>query len=211
MLAALALAAAAIGAGPAWGQVFSITIDIDENCNGLLSNTAGFLSALPCAMAADPGPGGAASALTYDMLDPPGLVVGDLILYESSAPGAAISDVIRFNASSPLSQGPGSIVFYSDLLGGATAMADVGFPSAFYANIASRFEVHAPGMNGFTYTPAAGVPGVVAGAGGLVTYIIRSDENTVPEPATLALVALGLAAAYGWSRRARPAAARGPI
>jgi hypothetical protein len=206
IVGALALAAAAFGAAPAFGQQFSVTITVDENCNGLFTNTSGFSESLLCALAADPGPGGAASALTYDTLNPPGLVAGDLILYESNAPGAPISDVIRFNTTSPLSSGLGSIVFYSELFGGA--MADIGFPGSFYTNTVSRIEVHGPGMSGFTYTPIAGEPGFVAGAGGPVTYVIRSDdERTVPEPATLSLLAAGVAVACWRSRRGRTAGA----
>jgi hypothetical protein len=211
ILAVVALAAFASSGGPAWGQAFSVTITVDENCNGALTNSAGFNAMLTCVLAPDPGPGGAVSALTYDLLNPPGLVEGDLILYESSAPGAPISDVIRFNASSPQAGGLGSLVFYSSLLGGGTAMADIGFPSAFFLNSVSRFELHAPGMNGFTYTPLRGEPGFVAGAGGPVTYVIRSDEHTVPEPATLVLLAAGLAMAGVWSARARAPATRRPL
>jgi len=44
---------------------------------------------------ADPGPGGLPNALTYNLLGPPALVAGDLILLENPAGG--LSDIIRFN------------------------------------------------------------------------------------------------------------------
>jgi hypothetical protein len=186
----------------AWGQGFSITITVDENCNSLFTNTNGFSSPLDCTLAADPGPGGLTAALTYDLLNPPGLVAGDFILLD--APGAATSDVIRFNTSSPLSAGAGSLVFYSDLIGGANALADTGFPTAFYTNNLMSAEAVLPGgFIGIAYTPTLGQPGFVEGASGPVTYVIRSDVvAVVPESATMALFGAAVLA-LGWSRRRR--------
>jgi hypothetical protein len=161
---------------------FSITITLDENCNSSFTNTAGFSSTLPCGFAQDPGPGGLASALTYGLLNPPGLVAGDLILQEIG--GGFTSDIIRFNPG----QNGGSAVFYSDNIDLGTDLADTGFPGALYANNITFTENGVEGVNRFDYTPIAGQPGFVAGSAGPVTYVILSDT---PEPASVALFLAG--------------------
>jgi hypothetical protein len=167
-------------------QVFSVTITVDENGNGHFTNTSGFSSALPFAMQLDPGPGGLPSALTYGLLNPPGLTAGDLVLLE---PGSdVISDIIRFNPACGF--GTGCLVFYSDNFDGVDALADVGFPLARYTNVLTVQEVGPEGDNGFIYTPLQGQPGFVAGSAGPVTYVLRSDS--VPEFSSLGLLAVGL-------------------
>jgi hypothetical protein len=162
----------------------AIIISVDENAHGtLVNNDTGFNSPLPAALLPDPGPGGRPSALTYGLLNPPGLVEGDLILLET--PVGIISDIIRFNPN----QNGGSLVFYSDNFDGADALADTGFPSAIFTSNHAVIEVGPEGANGVTYTPTAGQPGFVTGAGSPVTYVITSDA--VPEPCSLALAALG--------------------
>ena len=64
--------------GTANGQAFNVDITVDENGNGRLTNTSGFDSPLPSGMLSDPGPTGLASALTYGLLNPPGLTAGNL-------------------------------------------------------------------------------------------------------------------------------------
>jgi hypothetical protein len=115
--------------------------------------------------------------------------------------------VIRFNASQALAvPNTGTLVFYSDNLDSPLDLADtVSPPTAFYTNMLTRAEVGPEGNNGFTYTPTAGQPGFVAGASVPVTYVIQSDVPAapVPEPCTLALLAIGGAslAGYHWRRR----------
>jgi hypothetical protein len=205
VLAGLCLAALLPAAnGRAFGQGFSATITVDENGNGTFANNAGFFSPLPAALLPDPGPGGLSAVLTYGLLNPPGLTAGDLVLVEPGLTGV-ISDVVRFNPN----QNGGSLVFYSDTSEGHEDLADVGFPSALYANTVTFVEVGPEGNNGFTYTPTAGQPGFVVGAAGPVTYVIKSDvPAAVPEPGPLALggvtASVGLAAL--WARRRRAAA-----
>jgi hypothetical protein len=192
ILAALAVAACLLSAGgEAFAQGFSITITVDENGNGTFTNTNGFFSPLPATLLLDGGPGGLPAALTYGLLNPPGLVVGDLLLFEPG-PVGVLSDLIRFNPN-------GTMVFYSDNTDGAPSLADTGFPTALYANNLARSEVGPEGNNGFVYTPTAGQPGFVAGAAGPVTYVIRSDVAAIPEPGPLALC--GLAALAGLATR----------
>jgi len=179
----------------------AIIVTVDENGNGTIVNTStAQTSPLPASLAPDLGPGGAPSALTYSLLSPPSLVVGDVFLFE---PGQSfvLSDLIRFNPN-------GTLVFYSDTIGPSDpnpALADSGFPSAFYPNSLNVFEVGNEGLNGLTYTPTEGQPGFVSGFD--VTYVIRSDF-VVPEPGTFALGCMGAMGlgAVGWRRRATPIA-----
>lgn len=166
---------------------FTITFSVDEDGHGTATNSTGFFSALPFSLANDPTPGGLANAATYGLLNPPGLVAGNLILLE---PGTGnFSDLIRFN---PTENG-GSLVFYSDTTDGVDSKADIGFPTGF--NIDSAFvEVGPEGNNGFTYTPIAGEPGFIAGARGPVTYVLISDSpSAVPLPSTWLMLLGGLA------------------
>ncbi len=187
-------ACALVGTSTLLAQGFTVTISADENGHGTLVNSNGFSSALPFALLPDPGPGGLPAAATYGLLNPPGLVAGDLIFFE--VPVNTISDIIRFNPN----QNGGSLVFYSDNLDGADALADTGFPTALYANNITFTEVGPEGANGLTYTPVAGQPGFVAGSGGPVTYVITSDSR-VPEPCSLTLLALGAACGVAICRR----------
>jgi hypothetical protein len=168
----------------AYAQGFSVTITVDENGNGTFANSGGFFSPLPGVLAPDPGPGGLPIALTYDLLNPPGLVAGDLILFEPRGENGVLSDIVRFNLSSPTG-GTGSLVFYSDNADTGSDLADTGFPTATYTNKLTATEIGPEGANGFTYTPTAGQPGFVAGAAGPVTYVLESDVASVPEPSTL--------------------------
>jgi hypothetical protein len=184
---------------------FTITVTVDENCNGVFMSSIGFQSPLDCGLFPDFGPGGLPSAVTYDLLNPPGLVAGDLLLFESGAPGAPIADIIRFNAFSPVTGGSGSLVFYSALDGGVT-LADTGFPTALYPNIAVGVATGT-----FMYTPVLGQPGFVAGAAGPATYVVRTFTASVPEPATVALLCAGLAAVAWARRRTAPRHARSSV
>jgi hypothetical protein len=172
-------------------QGFSVTIRVNENGQGLFTNTSGFVSTLPVSFQTDNGPGGFANALTYSLLNPPGLTAGDLLLSESA--GGAISDVIRFNPTENCNGSIGCLVFYSDNLDGIDSLADIGLPTARYTNTVSFAEIGPEGNNGLTYTPLAGQPGFVAGSDGPVTYVLQSDSS-VPEPSSILLLGTGLGA-----------------
>jgi hypothetical protein len=179
---------------------FSVQVFVNEAGKGTLTNSAGFSAALPSSMAPDPGPGGLASALTFDLLNPPGLTSGDVTLSELEESGQ-VGDLIRFNA---LSNDSGTLVFYSAFGGGQ--LADTGSPLGFYENILNLSEVLLPdGGRGAVYTPTEGQPGFVAGAGGPVTYTFESDLTPAPEPASLVLVGTGFVGMAGFIRRKRHA------
>ncbi|MGZ5552158.1 MAG: hypothetical protein ACXWHF_00820, partial [Chthoniobacterales bacterium] len=146
-----------------------VSLSVDEAGNGQENLAFGPFSLVPGSMASDPGPGGKASALTYQGFTFFNtLITGDLFLTEAGGN----SDVIRFNFNS--TTGFGSLVFYS--LPGEGQLADTGLPSAFYTNTFSILE----NPNGpTTYTPTAGQPGYIPVFPGF-SYLINSP-SAVPE------------------------------
>jgi hypothetical protein len=170
---------------------FSVAITVDEQGHGLFTNTNGFSSVLTGTLQNDPGPGGLPNVLTYGLLNPPGLISGDVLLTE----GNFFLDVIRFNASN------GTLVFYSDNLDGFDSLGDTfGPPGALYPNRISIPEVGPEGNNFALYTPIQGQPGFVAGASGPVNYKFISDAP-VPEPSSFVLLGTGLVGAVSALRR----------
>jgi hypothetical protein len=164
-------------------------ITVDENGNGTLLFPGGPPIPTHGVLAADPGPGGLSSVLTYNLLGPPSLVAGDVLLTDAGLLG----DVIRFNPAGTGNPAyPASLLFYSDNIDGVDALGDTsGPPRTFYTNTVIIPELGNELNNGAIYTPRAGQPGFVAGFN--VTYDLISDGTGVPEPASITLLGFGLA------------------
>jgi hypothetical protein len=182
VLAGLVAAGTAYSQTPPPGNVISVFFD--ENCGGLVN---GFLGTqpLPCSRMPDPGPGGLANAVFYGLINPPGLVAGDLLVNESVT---GLSDLLRFN---PTVNGGGVFVYSDAEPGERPDLADIGFPTALNTNQFTVLEVGPEGNNGIIYQPGPGQPGFVGGASLPVVYHFASDA---PEPATAGFLLLGGAA-----------------
>ncbi len=166
-------------------------ITVDENGNGLLDFGPGQTFNMPGVLAPDPGPGGLRSVLTYDLLGPPALVAGDVLMQDG--PNGPILDVVRFNPAGTGSPGyHASLLFYSDNLDGFDDLGDTpGPPQLLYRNNLTILEVGMEGgIEGAIYTPHEGQPGFVPGFA--VTYNLISDVTAIPEPSSMLLLGTGL-------------------
>jgi hypothetical protein len=178
----MAVSAAAV-ASSAGATTYDPLVTVDEAGHGALENLCGpgCTMPMPGVLAADPGPGGSASALTYDLLGPPSITAGDVLIYNSGV----LEDVVRFNDynTGGVAGYPASLVFYA-LDGSSTLAGGSGAPTADYTNQLSLTEVG----HQLLYTPSAGQPGYVSGFD--AAYLITSGT---PEPGTWAMLILGIA------------------
>ncbi len=177
---ALALTVALVAEAHA-GALPVQSVSLDEAGNGSITFNNNATFALPSSMAADPGPGGRASALTYFLSF--SVTAGDLFLTDASG----ISDVIRFNVNP--NTFVTSLVFYS--LAGGSALADTGFPSAFYAN---RFTLPENLFGATSYTPGPGQPGFIGGNSIPATYFITSPAAVPEGSSSICLLAAAVVA-----------------
>ena len=150
-------------------------VTVTESGVGSVQTEGGAPTSIVGVIAADPGPLGFPSALTYYLPAVNGLVPGDLLV---RAGGSRIfTEVIRFNPATRATAA--SVVFYHIFVAGQNLLpADVGEPWDFYPNYKTVPETVYSGAKGYLYTPQPGDPGYLSNSN--VTYNIVSDVTIAP-------------------------------
>ena len=179
---------------------------------------AGFIDGTPLLSGVAEDPLSHVIGLYYILPIP--VVAGDVLLLEPPGrpPGEppVYSDIIRFVPGAP---GTTTVFFFSDAEVGETAdgLADV--TAASMGQVLSTlqpnnvslpelvyWEVSPEGWNGIQYTPTGGQPGQRQGQGPDILYDITSDVPPVPEPLTMAGLAMGIGGLVTYVRKRRMAA-----
>jgi hypothetical protein len=168
-------------------------VGLDEQGHGSITGTTS--NTFTGTLQNDPTGGLPGKVLVYN-LPVSGVVAGDVLLFDATTPGALTpSDIVRFD-------GQGHAIFYSIIEAGQNQLADTGLPAVQMPNKVSLTEMADPQNPAVTlvgYVPTAGQPGFDS-TGTVPSYTLISDAP-VPEPATLAVVGMGVALFLARGRR----------
>ena len=183
-----ALAVSAGAVSPASAALDPL-VTVNEKGVGSIDFCApGCKAKMPGFLAADPGPDGS-GALSYDLLGPPSVTDGDLLIFRKGV----LDDIVRFNDNGTGGAGyPASLVFYS-IDAGSNLADTLSPPTSFYGNVVSVNEVKGQVF----YNPRAGQPGYVS------TFNAAYSITSAPEPAAWAMMLIGVAGLGAVARRRR--------